>query len=97
MASGGAAGSGERAASVPGQQRFEGLDGLGGGEFFEQEVQVRAGLKIVGASGGNEGMEVGAGSGTERIVRKEPNASALTEGANKVLDEIGRASCRERV
>ena len=37
-ASGGAASGRQGAADVPGQQRFEGLDGVGRGESFEQEV-----------------------------------------------------------
>lgn len=59
-----------RAASVPGQQRLEGLNGLGGGEIFEQEVQVRAGLKPIGASGGNEGIEISAGAGAMGLFAK---------------------------
>ena len=69
-ASGGAAGGRQRAASVPGKQGFEGLDGLSGGEVFEQEVQIRAGLEAVGPSGGDEGVKIGAGAGAERIVRE---------------------------
>ena len=88
LASGGAAGSGERAAGVAGQQRFEGVHGLGSGQVFEQEVQVRAGLDSVGARGGHEGVEIGAGPGTVRTVREEPDAPSLTQGADEVLDVI---------
>ena len=42
-----AADSGQCAANAPRQQSLERLDGVGGGELFEQVVQVRGGLKTI--------------------------------------------------
>ena len=49
-ASGGAAGGGQHVADVPGKQRLERLDGIGGGKPLEQMGQVRPVPTLIGGT-----------------------------------------------
>ena len=86
--SGGAAGGAKHVANVPGQQCLERFDGIGGGKPLEQMGQVCGSVKAIGAARADQGEQICARAGTERVVRKEPYPAPLGEAADEVLDIV---------
>ena len=86
--SGGTSSGRQGGSSVPEQQGFERLEGVGGGQPLKDELQVRVRLEAVGTGARDQGEEIGAGAGAEGVVTKEPDAPALSKRTNLVLGGV---------
>ncbi len=76
------------ASDVPGQQRFDVVEGSGGRELREDSLEVGVGLEAVGLGGFDERVEVGAGPGAVDGIGEEPVLAPGDEGADGVLAAV---------